>query len=135
MTRSSSDPERAAAGRRMELTQAGLKVLMLEAGAHVDPATDFHHTFLYQMDYRGQGKPGLLRRYAGSERNYRIMLDNEENPYTTAPDTDVSRGAVRAASAAARCTGRAPPIAWPTTSSRPPRSTATAWTGPSTTRT
>ena len=71
----------------MELTQAGLKVLMLEAGAHIDPATDFQHTFLYQMDYRGRGKPGLLRRYAGSERNYRIMLDNDENPYTTAPDT------------------------------------------------
>ena len=69
----------------MELAQAGMKVLMLEAGAHVDPAKDFHHTFLYQMDYRGRGKPGLLRRYAGSERNYRIMLDNEENPYTTRP--------------------------------------------------
>jgi choline dehydrogenase-like flavoprotein len=39
------------------------------------------------MDYRDQGKPGLLRRYSGSERNYRIMLDNEENPYTTAPGT------------------------------------------------
>jgi choline dehydrogenase-like flavoprotein len=71
----------------LELSKAGLKVLMLEAGSHVDPAKDFHHTFLYQMDYRGQGKPGLLRRYAGSERNYRIMLDNEENPYTTAPGT------------------------------------------------
>jgi choline dehydrogenase-like flavoprotein len=70
----------------MELTRAGLQVLMLEAGAHVDPA-EFQHKFLYQMDYRGLGKPGLLRRYAGSERNYRIMLDNEENPYTTGPDT------------------------------------------------
>jgi choline dehydrogenase-like flavoprotein len=60
---------------------------MLEAGSHVDPAKDFHHTFLYQMDYRGQGKPGTLRRYSGSERNYRIMIDNEENPYTTSPDT------------------------------------------------
>ena len=107
---------------------------MLEAGAHVDPAKDFHHTFLYQMDYRGQGKPGLLRRYAGSERNYRIMLDNDENPYTTSPDTDY-RGDARAASADGRCTGRARPTAWPTTSSRPPRATATAWTGPSTTRT
>lgn len=71
----------------MELCKAGLKVLMLEAGSHVDPARDFHHTFLYEMEYRGQGKPGLLRRYAGTERNYRIMLDNEENPYTTSPDT------------------------------------------------
>ena len=71
----------------MELTQAGMKVLMLEAGSHIDQTKDFHHTFLYQMDYRGQGKPGAMRRYSGSERNYRIMLDNEENPYTTTPDT------------------------------------------------
>jgi choline dehydrogenase-like flavoprotein len=71
----------------MELTRAGLKVLMLEAGARIEPARDFHHTFLYQMEYRGQGKPGLLRRYSGSERNYRIMIDNEENPYTTSPET------------------------------------------------
>ena len=70
----------------MELAQAGMKVLMLEAGARIDPAKDFHHTFLYQMDYRGQGKPGLLRRYSGSERNYRIMIDNDENPYTTSPE-------------------------------------------------
>jgi len=70
----------------LELAKAGMKVLMLEAGSHVDQK-DFRHTFLYQMDYRGQGKPGLLRRYGGSERNYRIMLDNEENPYTTAPGT------------------------------------------------
>jgi choline dehydrogenase-like flavoprotein len=70
-----------------ELTRAGMKVLMLEAGSSVNPAKEFHHTYLYQMDYRGQGKPGLLRRYSGSERNYRIMIDNEENPYTTAPDT------------------------------------------------
>ena len=46
----------------LELTRAGMKVLMLEAGARVEPTTDFHHTFLYEMDYRGQGKPGLLRR-------------------------------------------------------------------------
>ena len=71
----------------MDLTQAGMSVLMLEAGSRMDPAQDFHHTFLYELDYRGRGKPGLLRRYSGTERNYRIMLDNEENPYTTAPDT------------------------------------------------
>ena len=71
----------------MELAQAGMKVLMLEAGSPVNPAKDFHHTFLYQMDYRGMGKPGTLRRYSGDERNYRIMLDNEENPYTTSPGT------------------------------------------------
>lgn len=71
----------------MQLARSGMKVLMLEAGSAVTPAKDFHHTFLYQMEYRGQGKPGAMRRYTGSERNYRIMLDSEENPYTTSPDT------------------------------------------------
>jgi choline dehydrogenase-like flavoprotein len=79
----------------MELTRAGLKVLMLEAGAEIVPAKEFRHKFLYEMEYRGQGKPGLLRRYSGSERNYRIMLDNEENPYTTAPGTTYRWGRSR----------------------------------------
>jgi choline dehydrogenase-like flavoprotein len=64
-----------------------MKVLMLEAGSPVDQARDFHHTYLYEMDYRGLGKPGLARKYSGSERNYRIMIDNSENPYTTSPET------------------------------------------------
>jgi choline dehydrogenase-like flavoprotein len=80
----------------MELTKAGMKVLMLEAGGPIDPAKDFHHTFLYQMEYRGQAKPGTLRRYSGSERNYRIMLDSSENPYTTAPGTVYNWGRSRA---------------------------------------
>lgn len=71
----------------MQLTQAGMRVLMLEAGSPVNPSKDFHHIFLYELDYRGRGKPGLLRRYSGSERNYRIMIDNRENPYTTSTGT------------------------------------------------
>jgi choline dehydrogenase-like flavoprotein len=71
----------------MQLSQAGMKVLMLEAGSNVVPAHDFHHRFLYEMEFRGQNRPGTLRRYTGTERNYRIMLDSTENPYTTAPGT------------------------------------------------
>jgi choline dehydrogenase-like flavoprotein len=71
----------------MELSRAGMKVLMLEAGSPISTAKDFHHTFLYQLPFRGHGRPGLLRRYSGTERNYRIMIDKEENPYTTSPDT------------------------------------------------
>ncbi len=71
----------------MELSRAGMKVLMLEAGSNVVPAHDFHHRFLYEMEFRGQNRPGALRRYTGMERNYRIMLDSTENPYTTAPGT------------------------------------------------
>src|SRR5579885_2855566 len=79
----------------MQLSEAGMKVLLLEAGSYVNPAREFHHTFLYQMDYRGQGKPGFLRRYSGTARNYRIMIDNQENPYTTAPDTTYRWGRSR----------------------------------------
>lgn len=71
----------------MQLTQAGMNVLLLEAGSPVNVAKDFHHHYLFDLDYRGAGKPGLLRRYQGTERNYRIMIDNSENPYTTAPET------------------------------------------------
>ncbi len=71
----------------MALAQAGMKVLMLEAGSPISAAKDFHHIFLYQLQFRGQGRPGFLRKYSGTERNYRIMIDTEENPYTTAPDT------------------------------------------------
>jgi choline dehydrogenase-like flavoprotein len=71
----------------MQLTQAGMRVLILEAGSPVNPARDFHHVCLYELDYRGLGRPGLSRKYSGSERNYRIMIDNSENPYTTSPET------------------------------------------------
>jgi len=79
----------------MELTGAGMNVLMLEAGPRIDPAEQFRHKFPYELDYRGRGRPGLLRRYAGSERNYRIMIDNVENPYTTSPETVYSWGRSR----------------------------------------
>jgi glucoside 3-dehydrogenase (cytochrome c) catalytic subunit len=79
----------------MELARAGLKVLMLEAGSHVEPAQEFEHKFLYQLDYRGRGKPGFLRRYSGSERNYKLFIDNVENPYTTSPETSYNWGRSR----------------------------------------
>ncbi len=79
----------------MELTRAGMRVLMLEAGPRVEPAEQFRHRFPYELDYRGRGKPGLLRRYAGSEKNYRIMIDNTENPYTMSPETVYAWGRSR----------------------------------------
>lgn len=64
-----------------------MKVLLLEAGSAISQA-DFHHTFPYQMEFRGHLPPSLAHRYSGDARNYRIMLDREENPYTTSPGTD-----------------------------------------------
>src|SRR5262249_41418875 len=41
------------------LATKGLKVLCLEAGRMLDPATDFYtHKFPYEWPLRGQGKPG-----------------------------------------------------------------------------
>jgi choline dehydrogenase-like flavoprotein len=72
----------------MRLAQAGLKVLLLEAGASIDPVKDFKHRWPYEMPFRGSGQPGLLRKYypASNEYNYKIMIDGRENPYTTPPD-------------------------------------------------
>ncbi|HZT32322.1 MAG TPA: GMC family oxidoreductase [Bryobacteraceae bacterium] len=69
----------------MALTQAGFQVLLLEAGSRVEPVRDFHHRWPYELPFRGQGQPGLLRKYykGSTEYNYRIMLDDRENPYTT----------------------------------------------------
>jgi len=79
----------------LELTRKGMNVLMLEAGARIDPAVEFHHKFSYELDYRGLGDPGLMRRYSGSERNYKIMIDDVENPYTTSPETTYRWGRSR----------------------------------------
>ncbi len=79
----------------LELTKQGMDVLLLEAGAAVDPAKDFHHRFSYELDYRGNGEPGVMRRYSGSERNYKIMIDDVENPYTTSPETNYRWGRSR----------------------------------------
>ncbi len=71
----------------MALAQAGMKVLLLDAGSTVNPAKQFHHRWPYQMEFRGSGQPGLLRKYypGSTEYNVPIMIDGRENPYTTAP--------------------------------------------------
>ena len=72
----------------MQLAQAGMKVLLLEAGSRVNMVKDFHHRWPYELPYHGSGQPGLLRKYfrGSTEYNYRIMIDDRENPYTTPAD-------------------------------------------------
>jgi len=72
----------------MALAKSGFKVILLEAGPHIDPLQEFRHRWPYQLDFRGAGKPGLLRKYfrGSTEYNYRLMIDDRDNPYTTAPD-------------------------------------------------
>ncbi|MBV8072170.1 MAG: GMC family oxidoreductase, partial [Acidobacteriaceae bacterium] len=72
----------------MALAQNGFKVALVEAGSHIEPFRDFHHQWPYQLPFRGAGQPGYLRRYhrGATEYNYRIMIDDADNPYTTPPD-------------------------------------------------
>ena len=71
----------------MALAQSGLKVALLEAGSHIDTYKEFKHRWPYEMQFRGAGQPGFLSKfYKGStEYNYRIMIDDRDNPYTTPP--------------------------------------------------
>ena len=72
----------------MALGQSGFKVLLLEAGSQIVPYRDFHHRWPYEMQFHGMGQPGLLRKHfkGSTEYNYRIMIDDRENPYTTPHD-------------------------------------------------
>ena len=72
----------------MQLAQAGFKVALLEAGSEIDPNKEFRHRWPYQLPFRGAGQPGFLRKYfdGATEFNYRIMIDDRENPYTTPGD-------------------------------------------------
>jgi choline dehydrogenase-like flavoprotein len=72
----------------MELANSGFKVVLLEAGSQIDPNKEFHHRWPYQLPFRGAGQPGYLRKYfdRATEFNYRIMIDDRENPYTTPAD-------------------------------------------------
>ena len=76
----------------MTLAQSGFKVVLLEAGSHIDTYKEFRHRWPYEIPFRGAGQPGLLRKYfkGSTEYNYRIMIDDRENPYTTSPDTRFS---------------------------------------------
>lgn len=75
----------------MELTQAGMKVCMLEAGPRLDPDKDFtEHTPPWELKYRNKSRHDELyeRRPIQSssllcdEYNQHFFADEIENPYT-----------------------------------------------------
>jgi len=78
-----------------ELCEAGMEVVMLEAGRRLDPATDFsEHVLPHDLPLRGRTDPDNVemkkrpigsRCYACGETNVTFFIDEEENPYTTAP--------------------------------------------------
>ncbi len=77
------------------LTQKGVKCLLLEAG----PAVDFNRQRtlkpVYELPYRGLGKPGKLSLiYQATEFNANQWVD-EKVPYTFAPTKPYSWGRIR----------------------------------------
>ena len=81
-----------------ELTEAGMKVAVLEAGAKVTPADYTEHVQPYELKYRGNSSyvrrspksPELLRErpiqglvYACRESNYKWFVNDIDNPYRT----------------------------------------------------
>jgi choline dehydrogenase-like flavoprotein len=78
-----------------ELTQAGLRTLVLEAGGPIDPLTDYvEHVQPWQMHFRGFGDRKALERdhpiqsrcYACDEVGHKFFVKDAENPYTTPAD-------------------------------------------------
>ena len=78
-----------------ELTERGLKTLVLEAGGPVDPKTDFvEHVQPWEMHFRGMGDRVTLDRdqpiqrecYACDEVGHKFFVNDHENPYTTPAD-------------------------------------------------
>src|SRR5262249_5641669 len=78
-----------------ELTEKGMRVIVLEAGRKVDPEKEItEHKFPYDVPYRGMvsqqelfGKrePVQSKCYACNEYGRQFFVDDVDNPYTT-PD-------------------------------------------------
>ena len=75
-----------------QLTEAGMKIAVLEAGPPVTPKDFSEHVQPYELKYRGNSPKILDRRpiqglvYACRESNQNWFVDDIENPYTTEPD-------------------------------------------------
>ncbi len=77
------------------LAEAGLKVVILEAGRKLDPLKEYtEHTWPYETERRGFGnreemertQPIQSRCYACTEYGHQFFVNDLENPYTTPPD-------------------------------------------------
>ena len=78
-----------------ELSERGLRTIVLEAGGPTDPATDFvEHVQPYEMHFRGYGDRKALVRdhpiqrecYACDEMGHKFFVNDNENPYTAPAD-------------------------------------------------
>ena len=78
-----------------ELTERGLRTLVLEAGGPVDPKVDYvEHVQPWQMHFRGFGdrkalehdQPIQSKCYACDEVGHKFFVNDNDNPYTTPSD-------------------------------------------------
>lgn len=79
-----------------ELTEKGLRVIMLEAGRKLDPAKDYKMlAFPYDVKHRGlvpqtelykDRQPTQSKCYACDEYGHHFFVDDKDNPYTTPKD-------------------------------------------------
>lgn len=79
-----------------ELTEKGLRVIMLEAGRKLDPAKDYKMlAWPYEMKHRGvvpqttlykDRQPTQSKCYACDEYGHHFFVDDKDNPYTTPAD-------------------------------------------------
>jgi len=77
-----------------ELTERGLRTLMLEAGGPITAADFVEHVPSHQMKFRGYGDPEVMRRdhpiqrecYACDEVGHKFFVNDNDNPYTTPDD-------------------------------------------------
>ena len=77
-----------------ELTERGLRTLVLEAGPPITAADFVEHIPSYQMKFRGYGDPAVMRRdhpiqrecYACDEVGHKFFVNDNDNPYTTPDD-------------------------------------------------
>ncbi|MFL5636185.1 MAG: FAD-binding protein, partial [Gemmatimonadaceae bacterium] len=75
-----------------ELTQKGLRTIVLEAGRPIDPAVDYvEHVMPYEKRYRAMGDRNRLQRYqpiqsqcgACDEYAGKFFVNDLDNPYST----------------------------------------------------
>jgi choline dehydrogenase-like flavoprotein len=78
-----------------ELSEKGLRTLVLEAGRPIDPEKDYaEHVPTWEMKFRGMGNRKLQSQDQAvqetcsglDEWNSKFFVNDRDNPYTTAPD-------------------------------------------------
>jgi len=82
-----------------ELTEKGLRTIVLEAGRPIDPAVDYvEHVAPYDKRYRGMGDRNRLERYQPIQRQCgacdeyagKFFVNDLDNPYSTPADRPFS---------------------------------------------